>query len=72
MLTLCPNCIKPTLKLSSFKQLWKCSKVVRTPSDISGNVQKCSKNCQKSSEAAGMFCEIPVTTRRTQKEVSCL
>ena len=52
MFTLCPNCIKPTLKLSPFKQLWKCSKVVGNTFDISGNVQKSLKNCHRSSEAA--------------------
>ena len=39
MLTLCPNCIKPTIKLSPFKQLWKCSEV--------GSVWKIVKNLQR-------------------------
>lgn len=54
MFTLCPNCIKPTLKyycclLNSFGSAQRSS---GTPSDISGNVQKSLKNCQRSSEAA--------------------
>lgn len=62
MFTLCPNCIKPTLKGRRehlrtfpvmFRSLWKIVK----------DLQKLH---------AGMFCEIPVMTRRTQKEVSCL
>lgn len=74
MFTLCSNCIKPTLKLLPFKQLWKCSKVV---GNTFGHFQvmfrslwKIVKDLQRLH--AGMFCEIPVMTRRTQKEVSCL
>ena len=51
-------------KFSSSKQLWKCSNVVSTSSDIFGNVWKCSENRQKSSERTRTFSEIPVLIRR--------
>ena len=42
----------------------KCSKVVGTPWDIFGDIQKSSENGLKSSEVAWMFSEIPVMTKR--------
>ena len=45
--------------MSSFK----CSKVVGTFADISGNVRKSSESRRKFSEVTGTFPEIPVLTR---------
>ena len=42
-------------KWSSFKQIQKSSKVVRTSSDIFSKVQKSSENCREYSEVAGTF-----------------
>lgn len=54
----CVNKIK-----ACFKKLWKCSNFSGTSEDIFGNIQKSSESCQKSSEVAGTFPEIPVMTR---------
>ena len=65
-MTLCPflcsneiNARKRCRLLSS----WNCSNVFEKSANIFGNVRKSSESCRKSSEVAGAFLRILVTTR---------
>ena len=52
-------------------RLQKCSKVVRTSSDVFGNFWKFAENCWKSLEVAGAFSEITVMTGQKSHAFDC-
>ena len=65
-MTLCPFLCSNEIKARKRCRLlssWNCSNVFEKSANIFGNVRKSSESCRKSSEVAGAFPRILVTTR---------